>query len=92
MVGVIKIIELSYATGPYKMEGKLFFFFSKRRGSVGKVWGEVIKDHGREGKPTEVLKGADSNVGENQRIDGVNKGTRRMCFKELSGVNCWKLG
>ena len=75
------------------MEGKLFFFFfPKRRGSVGKVLGEVIKDHGGEGKPTEVLKGAISNVGENQRIDGVNKGKRRMCFKDLSVVSCWKLG
>lgn len=67
-------------------------FFSKRRGSVGKVWGEVIKDYGGEGKATEVLKRAGSNVGENQRIHDINKGKRRMCFKELSVVNCGKLG
>ena len=47
---------------------------------MGKVLGEVIKDHRGEGKPTEVLKRAGSNVGENQRIHDINKGKRRMCF------------
>ena len=59
---------------------------------MGKVLGEVIKDHRGEGKPTEVLKRAGSNVGENQRIHDINTVKSRMCFKEVSVVNCGKLG